>query len=130
MNYRRLKKLIIGLLAIVLVAGQIPSTYVYAQGKDETLSANTVEDGGAGIGGGDEGNGSNITIENACVAATGGTDAAAIGAARRGTSGTNININRNNSLVIENDEGTVTADITVNDDFMIPAGATVTIEEP
>lgn len=44
MKYRRLRKLIMGLLAIVLLAGQIPFTYIYAQGKDETLSANTVED--------------------------------------------------------------------------------------
>lgn len=34
-------RLMAGLFAAVLLAGQIPFTYAYAEGKDETLSANT-----------------------------------------------------------------------------------------
>ena len=68
------------------------SLTIYGQTYQTGLLIATGEDGAAGIGGGSNGSGSNITINGGKVEATGGEDGAGIGGGKNGP-GSNITIN-------------------------------------
>ena len=80
----------------IQVSGDGNSLTVYAQSTDSTTMGQLIANGGdagAGIGGGHQGNGTNITINGGTVKANGGYRAAAGIGGGWGGNGTNITIN-------------------------------------
>ena len=121
-------------------------------GGNITICGGSIEatggDSGAGIGGGSNGSGGTVTIYGGSITATGGKDAAGIGGGIGGSDGSfatgtgghalivangGITDKKNqgswSGIIFEGDSGTVYKDQTLQENFEIPSGKTLTVPQ-